>query len=506
MNIPEIRKDFPILSRKVNGRTLAYLDNAATSQKPKQVIAAVADYYKNHNANVHRGIHTLSVEATEMMESARKKIAKFVGVDDPSEIIFVRNATEAINLVAYSWGRLNIAKGDEIVLTVAEHHSNFVVWQQLAIENGAVLKIVPIRPIRLTQGKQAQVFDSEVPQTRGGRRPIDEDGEIDEIAFRKAITKRTKLVTFFHVSNVLGTINDVRRLSLVVRRLAPKAKILIDGAQAVPHMPVDISKLGCDFYVFTGHKMLGPMGIGVLWARRELLEEMPPFLYGGEMISKVSMRDSTWNELPWKFEAGTPNIAGAIGLGAAVDYLNKIGMNNVRQHEIELVDYALKQLSKIPEVTIYGPRDARKRGGVIAFNIGSSRLAPLSGASSNNNNFNLRANGVSREVSIHAHDVASILDEDGIAIRSGHHCAQPLMEFLGISSAARASFYIYNTKEEIDRLVEGIEKVKKTFKLRTDGKFSTLRSDSGQASSNNTSTKLSTGILRASVASREVSA
>lgn len=433
MNSTKIRQDFPILSRKVNGKLLAYLDNAATSQKPRQVIEAIADYYRRSNANVHRGIHTLSVEATEMMENARKKVAKFVGIADSAEIIFVRNATEGINLVAYSWGRLNVGKNDEIVLTVAEHHSNFVVWQQLAIENGAVLKIVP----------------------------IDENGEIDELAFGKALTKRTKLVTFFHVSNVLGTINDVYSLRSTVHRLAPKAKILIDGAQAVPHMPVDIDSIGADFYVFTGHKMLGPTGIGVLWAKRELLEQMPPFLFGGEMISKVSFDRTTWNELPWKFEAGTPNIAGVVGLGAAVEYLEKVGMSDVRKHEVELTEYAFERLSKISEVTIYGPMDAERRGGVISFNVGSSPQGRTITSSSRESGVSRR----SREVSIHAHDVASILDSEGIAIRSGHHCAQPLMEFLGISSAARASFYIYNTKEELDRLVAGVEKVKQVFGL-----------------------------------------
>ena len=403
------RKDFPILARKVNGHLLAYLDNAATSQKPRQVLEAMDDYYKKHNANVHRGIHTLSVEATEAYEAARSKVAKFVGVKDPAEIVFVRNATEAINLVAYSWGRNNIGKGDEIVLSVAEHHSNFVIWQQLAIENGAILKIVP----------------------------VDDEGQIDLVAFKKALTKKTKLVTLFHVSNVLGTINDVSHLSQVALRFAPKARILIDGAQAVPHMPVDIPKIGCDFYVFTGHKMLGPTGIGVLWAKREILSEMPPFLYGGEMISKVSFEKSSWNELPWKFEAGTPNIAGAIGLGAAVDYLSELGMENVRKHEIELTEYALKRLLGIRDIRLLGTKDPKKRGGVVSFNVGN----------------------------VHAHDVASILDSEGIAIRSGHHCAQPLMDFLGIESAARASFYIYDTKEEVDRLAEGIKKVKKIFKI-----------------------------------------
>ena len=445
MNIAKIRRDFPILSRKVNGHPLVYLDNAATSQKPRQVIEAITNYYRSHNANVHRGIHTLSVEATEAYETARAKIAKFLGVGDVSEIIFVRNATEAINLVAYAWGRLNINKEDEIVLTVAEHHSNFVVWQQLAVENGAILKIVP----------------------------VDENGELDLVAFKKALTKKTKLVTFFHVSNVLGTINQVDSLSTIVRRQSPRAKILIDGAQAVPHMPVDIGSIGCDFYVFTGHKMLGPTGVGVLWARRELLEKMPPFLFGGEMISKVTLDESSWNDLPWKFEAGTPDVAGVVGLGAAVDYLQALGMDNIRKHEIELTKYAIERLSKIPDVIIYGPRS-----NVIARNPDSIGTTKQSKNSENRSlrfarddkrggfDDDKRAGVVSFNVSnIHAHDVASILDSEGVAIRSGHHCAQPLMEFLGIASAARASFYIYNTKEEIDRLVEGILKVKKTFKI-----------------------------------------
>jgi cysteine desulfurase/selenocysteine lyase len=406
----DIRSDFPILGRKIHRKPLIYLDSAATSQKPKQVLDAMDEYYELHNANVHRGIHTLSVEATEAYEGARKKVADFVRVKDAAEIIFVRNATEAINLVAYSWGRLNINRGDEIVVTIAEHHSNFVPWQQLVVENGATLKIVPVT----------------------------KNGELDQIAFRKALTKKTKLVAFFHVSNVLGTINDVGRLSLVVRRLAPNAKILVDGAQAVPHMPVDISKLGCDFYVFTGHKMLGPTGIGVLWGRRELLESMPPFMFGGEMISKVSLEKTTWNELPWKFEAGTPNISGVIGLGVAVDYLLKIGMDKVREHDIELTTYATNKLSKVDGVTIYGPSDVKKRGGVVAFNVGS----------------------------VHAHDVASILDGEGVAIRSGHHCAQPLMDFLNITSCARASFYVYNTKDEVDSLVVGVLKVKEVFKIK----------------------------------------
>ncbi len=410
MNLINFRGDFPILSRKVNGKPLVYLDNAATSQKPKAVLDKITHYYTKHNANVHRGVHTLSQEATEEYELARKVVANFIGIKDTGEVIFVKNATEALNLIAYSWGRVNIGKGDEIVLTVAEHHSNFVVWQQLAAENGAILKVIP----------------------------IDENGEIDLVAFKKAVTSKTKLVSFFHVSNVLGTISDVRLLTEIVKKKS-KAVVVIDGAQAVPHMKVDIAKIGCDFYVFTGHKMLGPMGIGVLWGRRELLEKMPPFLFGGDMISKVTLGDTSWNELPWKFEAGTPDAAAAVGLMAAVEYLEKIGMDKVRAHETELTRYAISKLREIPEVEIYGSLDAAKRGGVIAFNVGP----------------------------IHAHDVASILDSDGIAIRSGHHCAQPLMDFLGRESAARASFYIYNTKEEVDKLIEGIERVIKVFKLRS---------------------------------------
>lgn len=409
VDFKKLREDFPILKRKVNGKALVYLDSAATSQKPKQVLNSIVNYYQGHNANVHRGIHTISVEATEMMENAREKVAKFVGARDKSEIIFVKNATEAINLIAYAWGRLNVGRGDEIVLTIAEHHSNFVPWQQLVAENGATLKIVPVL----------------------------EEGTLDEEAFKKALTKKTKLVTFFHVSNVLGTINDVSLLSAFVRRKSPKAKVLIDGAQAVPHMPVDVSKFGCDFYVFTGHKMLGPTGIGVLWGRRELLVSMSPFLFGGEMISKVSVAGSTWNDLPWKFEAGTPNIEGAIGLGAAVDYLNKIGISKVRQHEIDLITYAISELKKIKGVTLFGPADFKKRGGVVSFNVDG----------------------------IHAHDVASILDSEGIAIRSGQHCAEPLMDFLNVPAVARASFYVYNTKDDVDKLVDGINKVKEVFKV-----------------------------------------
>lgn len=409
-NFKLIRNDFPILNRKINGKSLVYLDSAATSQKPRQVIDAISNFYKKSNANVHRGIHTLTQEATEEYDKARGKVARFVGVGDPDEIIFVKNTDEAINLVAYAWGRVNISRGDEIVLTVAEHHSNFVPWQQLAIENGAILKIVPIL----------------------------ENGELDELAFKNAITKKTKLVSFFHVSNVLGTINDVNRLVKIVRNQRPEASILIDGAQAVPHMPVDIGKIGCDFYAFSAHKMLGPAGIGVLWGRRKILESMQPFLFGGEMISKVTLKKSEWAPVPLKFEAGTPNIEGAIGFGAAVDWLSKIGMKNVRKHEEELTRYALSKLLKITGFKLIGSKDAKKRCGVIAFLVGD----------------------------VPPHDIASILDSLGIEVRSGYNCAEPLMEFLGTGPVARASFYIYNTRGEVDRLVEGIMKVKEVFNIK----------------------------------------
>lgn len=415
LNIKKIRQDFPILNRQVNRKQLVYFDNAATSQKPRQVIEAVSDYYKKYNANIHRGIHTLSLEATEKFEQVREKVAKFVGVKDASEIIFTKNATEAINLVAYSWGRLNISENDEIVLSVAEHHSNFVPWQQLAAENGAILKIVP----------------------------INQDGELNLDALKSALTKKTKLVTLFHVSNVLGTINPIKKIVSSINNYVPRPLILVDGAQAVPHMPVNIGDLGCDFYVFTGHKMLAPTGLGVLWGRRELLENLPPFLFGGEMISKVDWHNSTWNEIPLKFEAGTPDISAVIGLGTAIDYLSKVGMENVRKHEISLTEYILKQLAKLPFLSIYGPQFVVKRSGVISFNLKT-------------------ADGKI----IHAHDVAQILDSQGIAVRSGHHCAQPLMKFLGIQSAVRVSFYLYNTKEEVDKLTDGLKKVAKIFTKR----------------------------------------
>ncbi len=414
LNIKKIRTDFPILKRDIRGKKLIYFDNAATSQKPRQMIEAISNYYQQHNANVHRGVHKLSEEATESYEAARKKVADFVNAGDVRQIVFTRNATEAINLVAYSWGRKNIKKGDEILLTQMEHHSNLVPWQLLAKETGAKLKFISIN------GK--------------GELRVEDIGNL--------ITTKTKLVAFTHVSNVLGTINPAKRIVEVVRSKDPNVKILVDGAQAVPHMPVSIQNIRPDFYVFTGHKMLGPTGIGVLYAKKEILDEMEPFLSGGDMILEVDWEKSSWNYLPWKFEAGTPNIAEAIGLGAAVDYLNNLGMKNVREHEKELTAYALEKLSTVQDLEIYGLTDSDRRSGVISFNIIDKG-----------------------KVVVHPHDLASILDGEGIASRSGHHCAQPLMKVLKIPAAARISFHVYNTKEEADALVPALEKAKRIFKV-----------------------------------------
>lgn len=416
-NISKIRADFPILKRKIYNHDLVYFDNAATSQKSKQVLEAIVDYYQNHNANVHRGVHKLSEEATEMYEASRKKVADFVNGGDKRQIIFVRNATEAINLVAYSWGRANIKKGDEILLSEMEHHSNLVPWQILAAETGAKLRFIP----------------------------IDEKGElkVKNNELKNYLSNKTKIAALTHVSNVLGTINPVKEITEQVKIYNPKIKILIDGAQAIPHLPVSVQTLGCDFYVFTGHKMLGPTGIGALWVRKEIQEEMPPFLGGGDMILEVDFESSSYNYIPWKFEAGTPNVAGAVGLAAACDYLGKIGMKRVREYEAELTKYALEKLSTVKDLVIYGPEKLERRSSVISFNITDSR----------------------GKVLIHPHDLASILDGEGIAIRSGHHCAQPLMKILEIPAAARVSFHIYNTKEEVDKLVPALEKAKKVFKI-----------------------------------------
>ena len=404
-----IRQDFPILKRKVrDNKSLVYLDNASTTQKPNQVIDAITDYYRNHNANIHRAVYALAEESTEAYEGARDKIANFVNIKNRQELIFVRGTTEAINLVAYAWGRPHINEGDIIVTTEYEHHSNIVPWQLLTQEKHAKLEYIG----------------------------MDDDGQLilDDLD-KYLATGKVKLVTFSLMSNVLGTITDAEKI--IAKCKAAGVPTLIDGAQAVPHMKVDLDTLGCDFFAFSGHKMLGPTGIGVLWVRKSVLQTMNPFHGGGDMIREVHKYETTWNDLPYKFEAGTPNIADVIGFGAAIDYLTKIGMDNVRQHEIELTKYAIDEFSKVPGLQIYGTKDITKRGGVISFNFAD----------------------------VHPHDVAQILDGEGIALRSGHHCAQVLMERLNVAATSRASFYIYNTKDDVDALINSLNIVAKVFKL-----------------------------------------
>ncbi|EAC3225758.1 cysteine desulfurase [Listeria monocytogenes] len=407
IDIQKIRADFPILAQEINEKPLAYLDNAATSQKPKQVIEALTHYYEFDNANVHRGVHTLAARATDAYESARGKVAKFIRAREVAEIIFTRGTTSAINLVVDSYAEANIEAGDEIVISYLEHHSNLIPWQQLAKRKGAVLKYIE----------------------------LEEDGTISVEQAKKAIGEKTKIVALAHVSNVLGTITPIKEIAAIAHQFG--AVILVDGAQAVPHMEVDVVDLDADFYAFSGHKMMAPTGIGALYGKRELLDAMEPTEFGGEMIDFVELYDSTWKELPWKFEAGTPIIGGAIALGAAIDYLAEVGLENIQAHEQALASYAIEEMSKIEGITIYGPKDASKRCGLVTFN--------LEGA--------------------HPHDIATILDEDGVAIRAGHHCAQPLMKWLDVSSTARASFYIYNTKEEIDALIDGLKLTKEYFGL-----------------------------------------
>ncbi len=409
LSTENIRKDFPILQRMVrDGKPLVYLDNASTTQKPNQVIDAISDYYKNHNANVHRAVYALAEESTEAYEKTREKISKFLNIKNKEEVIFVRGTTEAINLVAYSWGRQNIKKGDIIVTTEYEHHSNIVPWQLLAKEKGAKLEYIG----------------------------INDNGELilDHLdSYLK--TGKVKLVTFSQMSNVLGTISNSEEI--IKRCKKAGVKTLVDGAQSVPHMKVDIEKLDCDFFAFSAHKMLGPTGVGILWVRKEILETMPPFHGGGDMIREVHKYETTWNDLPYKFEAGTPNIADVIGFSAAIDYLSNIGMDAIRQHEIDLTKYALEKMSQVKGITIYGVKDILNRGGVISFNFHD----------------------------VHPHDVATIIDREGIAVRSGHHCAQVLMERLNVAATNRASFYIYNTKEDVDKLIKSLEKVSELYKL-----------------------------------------
>jgi cysteine desulfurase / selenocysteine lyase len=409
INISKIRQDFPILKRKINGnKTLVYLDNAATTQKPISVINAICDYYMNYNSNIHRAVHQLAEEATFEYEKTREKVAKFINARSADEIIFTRNATEAINLVSYSWGRTNINRDDRIVITEIEHHSNIVPWQILTQEKDAKLDYIG----------------------------IDNNGYLNmEDCNRYLQSNKVKLLSISHMSNVLGTIVPINEIIELAHQKG--IVVLVDGAQSVPHMPIDVQKMDCDFMVFSAHKMLGPTGVGVLYAKKEILNEMQPFIGGGDMIKEVYKYRTIYNDLPYKFEGGTPNIADVIGFGAAIDYLKKIGMHNVREHEIEITSYAIKAIADIKDITLYGPPNANHRGGVIAFNIGD----------------------------IHPHDLATIMNDYGIAIRSGHHCAQVLMGRLNIAAASRTSFYIYNTKEEVDKFINALGEARRIFRI-----------------------------------------
>ncbi len=404
-DIERIRRDFPILKREVNGHPLVYLDNAATSHRPVQVMAEITRFYRDTNSNIHRGVHTLSVEATERFEAVRERMRAFLGAPDASEIIFTRNTTESINLVAHAWGRTFLEAGDEVLISEIEHHSNIVPWQLLRDARGIVLRHIPMLP----------------------------DGTLDLAEARRLIGPRTRLLSITLMSNALGTIVPVAELAELAR--AQGARVLVDAAQAAPHMPIDVGELGADFLACSAHKMLGPTGVGVLWGRRELLEEMPPFLGGGDMIASVSLEESTWNELPHKFEAGTPNIAGVIGFGAALDYLEAVGMDAIRSHEVDLTTYALDRLIDVPGVTLYGPLDPELRGGVVSFGLDG----------------------------VHPHDIGQVLDGEGVAIRAGHHCAQPVMRRLDIAATARASFYLYNTREEVDALEAAVRETSDFF-------------------------------------------
>jgi cysteine desulfurase/selenocysteine lyase len=402
--LESVRSDFPILAREIAGRPLAYLDNGATAQKPAAVIEAVDSYYRNSNANVHRSMHELAAEAEALYEGGRRKIADLIGAR-PGEVVFVRNVTEAINLVRFTWARENVGPDDVVLISAMEHHSNVVPWQLLCQEQGARLEYIE----------------------------IDDQGQLDLSDFDERLARGVKLVALTHVSNVLGTINPVAEIA--ERAHVAGAHLLIDGAQAVPQMPVDVQATGADFYGFTGHKMYGPTGIGVLWGRRELLDEMPPFLAGGSMIKAVEDDHSTWAAVPAKFEAGTPAIAEAAGLGAAADYMTRLGMDAVRAHERELTAYALERISSLSGVTVYGPADAAERGALVSFTVEG----------------------------IHPHDLAELCNREGVAIRAGHHCAQPLMRRLGVPATARASFAVYSTTEEVDRLVDALEGAKSIF-------------------------------------------
>ena len=406
LDVARIRADFPVLAQKAHGKQVAYLDNAATSQKPRQVIDAMREVFEQYNANIHRGVYEFSEKTTAAFEGAREKTAAFINAASSREIVFVRNATEGVNLVAYTWGRENIKSGDRIVSTVLEHHSNFVPWQQLAKDVGAEIVMID----------------------------VDDEGRLRRDQFTAALAKgRVKLVAITSTSNGLGTVTPVKELTAEAK--AAGATVLVDAAQAVPHAKVDVKDIGADFLVFSGHKMLAPPGSGAVWAREALLLKMRPFLYGGDMIAKVTVQETTWNELPWKFEAGTSSYVDAIGLGAAVDYLESVGMDKIHEHELFLTGYLLERLAAIPGVTVYGPKTLEDRVGVVSFNIEG----------------------------IHPHDVATIFDNEGVCVRAGHHCNQLLMTRLSVPATTRASFYLYNTTEECDRLVDAIAKAKKVF-------------------------------------------
>ncbi|MGZ0040417.1 cysteine desulfurase [Paenibacillus ottowii] len=403
MNTALIREQFPILHQEINGHPLVYLDNAATSQKPLAVIEAIKHYYELDNSNVHRGVHTLGSRATDAYEGAREKVARFLNAKRSQEIIFTRGTTTALNLVASSYGRANCKEGDEIVITQMEHHSNLIPWQQVAKATGATLKYIPLQ----------------------------EDGSVDLADVETTVTENTKIVAIAHVSNVLGVVNPVKEIAAIAHRKG--AVIVVDGAQSTPHMKVDVQDIDADFYAFSGHKMCAPTGIGALYGKKALLENMEPIEFGGEMIDDVGLYESTWKELPWKFEGGTPIIAGAVGLGAAIDFLESIGLDAIAQHESSLSNYALKRLREVEGLTIYGP--AERHVGLVTFNLDD----------------------------VHPHDVATVLDSQGVAIRAGHHCCQPLMRWLKASATARASFYLYNTEEDIDALVSALIQTKEYF-------------------------------------------
>ena len=407
-DVKKIREDFPILGREINGKQLVYFDNAATTQKPQAVIDSLVDYYQNYNANVHRGVHSLSMEATDKYEEAREKVAAFINAESSDCLIWTRNSSESLNLVAYTWGEKNIEERDEIVLTPMEHHSNLVPWQEIARRKGAKIRFIPITS----------------------------DGLLDLTEIENIINDRTVLVSVVHMSNALGTINPVKEITTIAHSRG--AKVLIDGAQSVPHIPTDVQDYDCDFLAFSGHKMLGPTGIGCLYAKKEILETMEPFMTGGEMVLEVTYEKASWADLPMKFEAGTPNIADAIGLGAAIDYLNELGMDNIYSHENELTFHAMCKFFELQSegVELFGPRDENLKGGVFSFNVPD----------------------------VHPHDLGTVLDNMGIAVRTGHHCAMPLVKSLGVAATARASFYLYNTTDEIDVFVDALREAIRYFR------------------------------------------